>query len=288
MKFKLFLLLGSVLILGCGAQPLRQERMVTQITGSQSSGSVFNKAIYVQFASNAPNNLELALVSSLKLQGWAAVTSNTADYILGARVISEVPPTAGMTMEGSLSVSYSLSRKFDGKVVYSDVVYSQSKLGLTDSLIGRNRMTMVKEEYVKENISSLLYRLQAVARTENGLLLRAKILANASNDFRSYDFKGAKSFFETGYYSGLTKPERMQVLSDTRATWYPSISGRGLSRNFIAQYGEYMDPADVQSLRAQARDSTQQRPEQEKAAEVNRDRPKQPANDQGGSRPNPF
>lgn len=174
------------------APTVRPANMVPAVTNnfSPEANALFKGGVVVILREAKANNLETALTKTLIGAGWArAKQSDPMKYTITPIIQSEMPPTWGLEMSGSLIVNYVL-RDATSKVIFDRVVSTNAKLGVGDVFNGAERRVLVIEKYSNLNISEFISSLDRFAKENYRVLL-----AEAFEKLKTYDLFSPVPFY---------------------------------------------------------------------------------------------
>jgi hypothetical protein len=111
-------------------------------------------------------DLRKALEESLRLNKLLA--DEHARYALNADLVSLDQPGIGLDMEVTVVVHYTLVANSDRSTRYDEYLATPYTAGVSDAVIGIERLRLANEGAVRENIKALIAKLVPVlSRTEN-------------------------------------------------------------------------------------------------------------------------
>ncbi len=134
--------------------PLRQQLAVQEVSGGNETSPLLN--------SNVGNpEFENALKNSLRAIGLLAegAAGQAAHFALGAQLDKLDQPLVGFNMTVTAQVTYTLSERASGKILWKQALVTPYTARFGDSLLGIERLRLANEGAIRVNLGQLIDEL---------------------------------------------------------------------------------------------------------------------------------
>jgi hypothetical protein len=138
------------------ASPLRNAVQVGSVTGGSETNPLWKSKV-------SDDSFRTALDQALQLHTMAA--GERPRFILNAELISLDQPFAGFDMTVTAKVRYLLLAQDTQKVLMEEVVETPYTAKLSDAFLGMERLRIANEGAMRENITAIMQKLAAAAKS---------------------------------------------------------------------------------------------------------------------------
>lgn len=132
---------------------LREQVAVAPVSGGKSTNPLWVSQV-------ASADFEAALIASLKSADLLSPQSN-APLVLKAELISLAQPMFGLDMTVTARVHYTVTNT-QGKIVFDEFLETPHTTKMGEAFIGTKRLQIANEGSIRDNIESLIRKLEAI------------------------------------------------------------------------------------------------------------------------------
>lgn len=183
--YKPALLLTSALLVGC-ASPAAIDKMTVKpsatpslpnaqlkenVTVQSVSGGKSTNPLWVSKVGN--DAFKQSLEDSLRPAMLLSPAAQTSKYALDAKLLSLDQPLAGLDMQVTAAVEYTLTERSTQKVIYSKIISTPYTATFSDSAIGFIRIKLANEGAIHENIRTVIEALNKLKLSNDNISVLA-------------------------------------------------------------------------------------------------------------------